>query len=145
MMMMCRRMEYGDLLKKLEGRRVFVWTCTTCARLCNGLGGKQSASRLCDALKADGIDVVGTGSASAGCIVQKVKETVDPGFDVAVCLACRNAAMSLRSLGYEVVEPLATVGDGFISLDGELMVVEGDSARPLSDIASEQGFGLDPY
>ena len=56
MMVVVRGMDYDDVLDSLKGRKVALWTCNTCARLC-GVGGSDALCRLADRLEADGIEV----------------------------------------------------------------------------------------
>lgn len=45
MTVMARDRDYPDLLEDVRGRKVLVWTCNTCARMCN-IGGKEAGERL---------------------------------------------------------------------------------------------------
>ena len=56
MTVMARDRGYDELLGDVRGRRVLVWTCNTCARLCN-IGGREAGDRLASKLSEDGVDV----------------------------------------------------------------------------------------
>ena len=58
MTVMARDREYDQLLEDVRGRKVLIWTCNTCARLCN-IGGQEAGQRLADRLSGDDIISVG--------------------------------------------------------------------------------------
>ena len=47
MTVMARDRGYDELLGDVRGRRVLVWTCNTCARLCN-IGGREAEGKPTD-------------------------------------------------------------------------------------------------
>lgn len=119
MMVMESRMDYDDILRSLTGRRVLIWTCNTCARLC-GVGGTERAMELADRLRSDGVDITGVVSVSASCIANKVVGRIpDDGRDTILCLSC---SISSHILGthtdMDIVEPLCTLGPGYLSSEG---------------------------
>lgn len=119
MMVMESRMDYDGILRSLAGRRVLIWTCNTCARLC-GVGGTDVAEALADRLRSDGIDIVGVVSVSASCITDKVLGRMpERDYDDILCLSC---SVSAHILGIhtdaDIVEPLCTLGPGYLSSDG---------------------------
>ncbi|MBR7153418.1 MAG: hypothetical protein IKD00_06745 [Candidatus Methanomethylophilaceae archaeon] len=134
MILMTRDSDYPGLLERVRGRRVTVWTCNTCARLCGGIGGSESASRLADALSSDGVDVLGTVSTSASCLMSKAKRCaseVHPDTDLVVALCCDMGALcASRCLGSEVLNPVVTVCPGILSADGTPLLPSGG---PLED------------
>ena len=68
MQMMLRDRDYPELLEELKGRKVLIWTCNTCARLCD-VGGRENAEALAGRLMEDGVEVVGISSTGASCIL----------------------------------------------------------------------------
>ena len=72
MLIMSRSMDYPELLGMLRGKRVAIWTCNTCARLCNNIGGTESCERLAEKLAEDGVTVTKVVSTSAACLEDKV-------------------------------------------------------------------------
>lgn len=150
MMMVARSMGYSDVLNAVKGRNVSVWTCNTCARMCNGIGGKQAADRLADKLREDGVNVTATASASAACLMQKVyvnKEAMD-GADVVISLTCDTGAVcASRAFKKDVLMPLVTLGHGFVDGDGSLFVTLSTSPRTAAsfgDAAKEEKAATDP-
>jgi len=59
MIILEKDMRPSEILDKVCGRKVSVWTCNTCARLCNGMGGDEAAERLCAYLRDNGVPVPG--------------------------------------------------------------------------------------
>ena len=129
MMIMRRSVDYAGLLGQLRGKRVAIWTCDTCARLCNGIGGKASATALRDRLVSDGIDVTGVLSTSASCIMSKVSSKYDPdvidGCDVILALTCDIGSMCAEMVfDRDTINPIDTLGPGY--LDDNMMPILGD-------------------
>ena len=120
MMVMARDTDYQGLLSQVVGKRVFIWTCNTCARLCNGIGGQEAADRLADALRADGVDVVGTAHTGASCILSKVEKGMpELDCDVVVSLTCDNGAANAGEVsGLPVINPILTFGPGYKDSEG---------------------------
>lgn len=122
MLIFVRDRDYSGLLRAVQGKKVAVWTCNTCARLCNGIGGTEAAERLAEALRKDGTDVIGVRSVSASCLEEKVcarleKESLDEA-DLLISLACDSGSSCVARLsGKEVINPLITLGRGYLSKD----------------------------
>ena len=127
---MRRSMEYPQLRDRLRGKRVAIWTCNTCARLCNGVGGKDSAERLAAQLRKDGVDVLSVISVSASCIMDKVREASEDRIaamcDTVVTLVCdvgsRCAAMCFDK---EIVNPVETLGQGYLDENRVPVLADG--------------------
>ena len=129
MMIMRRSMEYPQLRDALRGKRVAIWTCNTCARLCNGIGGKDSAERLAAKLRKDGIDVLRVISVPASCIMDRVCEASEDRVaemcDVIVTLVCEvGSNCASMCFDKEIVNPIDTLGYGY--LDENRMPVLAD-------------------
>ena len=146
MMVVVRGMDYDDVLDSLKGRKVALWTCKTCARLC-GVGGSDALCRLADRLEADGIDIVSIGHTSASCIMSKVSGRLSGDFDVVLSLTCDIGSRCVcDSYGVDVIEPLRTIGPGFLDADGRPMVADGDGGYiPSDEAASSLGLTVGPY
>lgn len=129
MMVMRRSCGYPELLESLKGKRVLVWTCNTCARLCNGIGGAESAGRLADRMAEDGVDVVGTLSVGASCMESKIvphAESLEEGADVILALTCDvGSELASEVFGLEAVNPVDTVGPGYLDRNGVPVLRDG--------------------
>ncbi len=152
--MVARDRPYSELKKDLEGKKVLIFTCKTCARLCNEIGGTESAERLAAALKKDGIDVIGVLHTSAACLEKKVRQAGDEELlkeaDIVLSMTCNIGALCAnRVFDKEVLNPLVTVGAGFVGEDRTIFVCNDDdgelTVKELSEIASEKGLWSDPY
>ena len=153
-LMVARDRPYSELRDSLKGKKVAVWTCNTCARLCFDIGGAESAERLASALRADGVDVTGVLHTTASCLQKKVREKYDDGIiggaDVVLSLTCNIGALCARNaFGKEVINPVATLGAGYVGDDREILVCEDRggvlSVRRLIDMAEERGLWCGPY
>lgn len=153
-LMMARDRDYGGLLEALRGKRVAIWTCNTCARLCAGVGGADAAARLADALSRDGIDVAGAMHTSASCLQDKVRAKEDravlDGADVVLSLTCDvGAACAAEVFGKDVLNPLVTFGPGLVAEDGELLLCSVSGGRAecgrVADVAEAAGLGMGPF
>lgn len=146
MLIFIRDREYPELLDSVKGKKVVVWTCNTCARLCNGIGGADAAGRLAAALGRDGIDVIGVRSVSASCLEDKVcarleKEPVDDA-DVLISLACDSGSYCASQIsGKHVINPLITLGRGYLSKE-EVPVLTQNGGREEYPPGRER---TDPY
>jgi hypothetical protein len=152
--MVVRDRPYSELKDDLVGKKVVIWTCNTCARLCFDIGGAESAERLAAALRKDGIEVLGVLHTTASCIEKKVREKYDEGMfgkaDVVLSLTCNIGALCAeRAFKKEILNPIATVGAGFIGEGRKIFVCEekngGLAIKELSEIAKEKGLWCDPY
>lgn len=150
---MARDREYGDLLDSVSGKAAVVWTCNTCARLCRGMGGKEAAEALALRLSSDGVDVRGTVSSSACCLMSKALAMAEsvPGDATVVALCCdmgaRNAA---EATGLPVINPVVTFGPGYLDADGNpraASVVCGTVVvdESLEDAAARSGCSVGPF
>jgi hypothetical protein len=151
MMMIVRNTDYEEVLNAARGRKVAIWTCNTCARLCNGIGGQQAADRLSEKLRMDGVDVRSSVSTSAACLMSKVnaKTTEIPkDADIVISLTCDTGVIcAARAFGKDVLAPLVTLGTGFMDGDGTLVVISGEDMKtpsPLNDIADRKGMSTTP-
>jgi hypothetical protein len=151
MMMIVRNADYEDLLKAVKGRKVSIWTCNTCARLCNGVGGQQAADRLSEELRSDGVDVRSSVSTSAACLMSKVNSKaaeIPKDVDVVISLTCdTGVTCAARAFGKDIIAPLMTLGSGFMDIDGTLIVTSCPDAQTpaaLNDIAEKKGMSTAP-
>lgn len=153
-LMVARDRPYSELKNDLIGKKVVIWTCNTCARLCYDIGGTESAERLASALRGDGIEVLGVFSTSASCIEKKVAEKYNGELfndaDIVVSLTCNIGALCAeRAFKKEILNPLATVGVGFVGADRKIFICEennnGLTVRELPEIAKEKGLWCGPY
>jgi len=151
MMMIVRNAEYKDVLNSVKGRKVSVWTCSTCARMCNGVGGQQAAERLAIKLKEDGVDVKNSMSVSAACLMPKVNakaEEMSKDIDVIISLTCDvGVTCAARAFRKDVIAPLMTLGSGYIDEDGTLIVTSCHDAElpaPLNGVAEKKGMSVTP-
>lgn len=132
MLIFVRDRDYSELLSSVHGKKVAVWTCNTCARLCNGIGGTEAAERLAEALRRDGIDVIGVRSVSASCLEEKVcarleKEPLSEA-DVLISLTCDSGSLCTARLSCkEVINPLITLGRGYLSKDNVPVLTDNGS------------------
>ncbi len=152
--MVARDRPYSELLDSLRGKKVVIWTCNTCVKICFDIGGTGSAERLAAALRKDGIDVLGVFHTSASCIEEKVRgkydEEVFGSADVVLSLTCSIGALcAKRVFDEDVLNPVATVGVGFVSEDGTIFVCvengKGITVRKLTEAAEEKGLLCSPY
>ena len=152
--MVARDRPYSELRDSLKGKKVAIWTCNTCARLCFDIGGADAAERLAAALKSDGIDVLGVQYANAACIEKKVREKNDEkiigGSDVVLSLTCNIGALCAeRAFGKEILNPVATLGAGFVGENRVIFICEEKdgklAVKELSGMAEEKGLWCSPY
>lgn len=130
MMVVRRSMDYPELRDKLRGKRVAIFTCNTCARLCNEVGGKDSAERLAARLRKDGVDALKVVSVSAACLMGKVRavsdDTVVSMCDVIVTLVCDvGSACAGTCFGKDILNPVETVGPGYLDDNGVPTLADG--------------------
>ena len=134
-------MDYPDLLDALKGKRVAVWTCNTCARLCNNIGGTESSERLAERLRGDGIQVIGVVSTSAACLEKKVidkkTEILAGSPDIILSMTCcAGDANAKKVFGKDTVNPITTHGFGILAEDGTPILMDGTPVSSLSDRSS---------
>jgi len=145
MLIVAKDRSYDDLLKDVAGKKVHIWTCNTCARLCYGLGGKDSAERLALRLEQDGVKVTGVNSTSASCIGSNLRRIVIPDdTEMMISLTCDLGAVCASGVfRKEVLNPVRTIGPGVISEDcGPVLVSVGQdgkiTAKSLLEICGTQ-------
>ena len=151
MMMIARSMDYADVLDTVKGRNPVIWTCGTCAKLCNGIGGIDAAERLADKLRNDGVNVLSCVSVSAACLMHKVRskgEELHKDADMIISLMCDIGVTCIsRAFGKDVLDPLITLGYGFMDDDGSPMIMScNDAHAPLTlrEAAEKKGMSTDP-
>ena len=140
-MVMARDRDYPELVESLRGRHVLIWSCTTCARLC-GITGRDGAAALESRLKADGIDVVGSASTSAACLMPKVAERMpsDLEYDTVLALTCGiGASCASRHSCVQVVNPVETFCYGYMDASGEPVAMLPSGERPLRELSPRSG------
>ena len=130
MMIMRRSMEYADLVPKLRSHKVCIWTCDTCARLCNGIGGKAAATGLMERLRADGVYVTGVLSTSAGCMMSKLNDKWDSkeleDCDLILTLTCDvGSACAEMAFCKDCLNPIETLGPGYLDENRVPMLADG--------------------
>ena len=150
-MMIARNTDYNDVLNAVKGKRTAVWTCNTCARMCNGIGGQQAADRLADRLRADGVNVSSSFSTSAACLMSKVcpkAEEISKDADIVISLTCDIGVIcAARAFKRDILAPLVTLGPGFVDIDGTLIVTSCHDIRTpasLDDAADKKGMTAAP-
>ncbi len=85
------------------------------------MGGKDRAEEVASELKEKGYDVVGTVSTSAACFMSKARKCSEesPDRDVILALCCNiGAGCASRATGQKVVNPVKTLGVGYLDEDG---------------------------
>ena len=151
MMMIARNTDYGDVLDAVKGKKVSIWTCNTCAKLCNGIGGQEAADRLAERLRSDGITVSSSVSVSAACMMSKVRPKaaeVSKDADVIISLTCDIGVICASdAFEKEVLAPLVTLGYGFADCDGSPMIILGPDVpvpATLEEVAKGRGMTAAP-
>lgn len=146
MMMVYRCWDYAELLERMVGKRPLIWTCNTCARLCNGAGGREAAERLAEALRGDGVDVFGVAWTSAACLGEKVVRDLPQGdYDCILTLTCDQGSHLVSEVsGKDVEGGLCTYGPGYMTADGRLFVCGILVSIELGELI-EEGCELGPY
>ncbi|MCL2608045.1 MAG: hypothetical protein FWD92_05790 [Methanomassiliicoccaceae archaeon] len=142
-MIIARGMEYAEVLNAVKGRKAAVWTCDTCARLCDRIGGKDAADRLAYELRSDGIDVVSSTSVSAACLISKIclkMEEIPEEVDIIISLTCDiGVKCAARTFKKEILSPLVTLGRGFVEADGTPVVISAfDEYLTLNEAAKKE-------
>ena len=117
MLIMAKDRTYGELLNAVRGKKVHIWTCNTCARLCYEIGGKASAERLAAKLGSDGVKVTGVSAVAASCMDSSVKRgAVSADADVVIALTCDiGSKLAGDTTGKEMINPINTFGTGMIT------------------------------
>ncbi len=140
MLIMSRSVDYPELLGKLKSRRVAIWTCNTCARLCNNIGGTESCERLAAKLSSDGIEVTGVFSTSAACLENKVlskkDEVLSGDPDVILSMTCSAGADNAsRIFCRDIENPIITFGYGILKDDGTPVLMKDGVMVPVDELS----------
>ena len=140
MLVMSRSIDYPDLLGALSGKKVAIWTCNTCARLCNSIGGTESSERLASKLSGDGVEVTKVVSTSAACLGKKVSEKKDEVLsgdpDVILCMTCDAGALNAKEIFCKgIINPIVTHGYGLLSDDNTPILMENGRKIPVSELS----------
>ena len=141
MLIVSRSADYPELLDMVRGKKVAIWTCNTCARLCNNIGGTESSERLAEKLKDDGIEVTGVTSTSAACLEKKVidkkVEILAGNPDIILSMTCCAGDANARKVfGKETINPIITHGFGILTEDGTPVLMDGTPVGSLTDRSS---------
>ena len=141
MLIISRSMDYPELLGRLSGKRVLIWTCNTCARLCNGIGGTEASERLAGRLSEDGVEVVGVVSTSAACLTDKVigkkDEVLSKDPDIILSMTCSAGDLNAgKVFGKESMNPIITHGYGILAEGGRPELLDGTPVGDLSERSS---------
>lgn len=149
-----RNRDYKELSDSLRTKKVLVFTCNTCVRLCGGLGGREAADRLSKKLSEDGIEVVDIIDISAACIGSKVRGKLTPSkleeFDVILSLTCPLGAACVTTVsGKDVCNPVENIGIGYLDEDGVPIVISGScdfpEESPAVEVAEDIGLKMSPF
>ncbi len=137
MMLMERSCDYPELRDSLRGKSVVIWACSTCASLCNDIGSKDSVESLSKRLAADGVDVRGVVFTRAICLMSRARSSSDdPNIqdaDVILALSCDMGAADMgRATGKDVINPIVTIGHGYLDDDGIPCLPDGSTLSPKS-------------
>jgi len=144
--MIARDRDYPELLEELRGKKVVIWTCNTCARLCNGMGGDEAAEKMAASLRRDGIDVKGVLSTSASCLRGKVRKSEDRSIlDEADILLTMTCYIGSSNAGAIFKKDTLNPPPGYVEEDRSLYVYSQDKAEELSAEASRRGLKTDPF
>ena len=141
MLIVSRSVDYSELLDMLRGKKVAIWTCNTCARLCNNIGGTESSERLAEKLRKDGIAITGVVSTSAACLEKKVidkkSEILTGSPDIILSMTCcAGDANAKKVFGKDTINPIITHGFGILAEDGTPILMDGTPVDSLSDRSS---------
>ena len=147
MQLMLRDRDLAQLVSDLRGKKVMIWTCNTCARLCD-VGGSSNAQRLATALRSEGIEVTSVASAKASCIATSVRDNggkQSEACDIVLVLACDTARIVAGEVfARPCLNPVVTVGPGYISESGTPVSSEG-MGRVLETVSAEEGLPAGPF
>lgn len=164
MIVTLRTMDYDGLLASLpEDSRILIWSCNTCARMCGGLGGRESARALASMLEQDGRTVVASEVLTATCFINAVRGRLQRaefremvlGATHVIPLTCQTGTeVLLQEMPHlQVVTVGRTLGVGYISesrgavlttcLLEDLVVPE--EGMPLNQVAEALGLYLGPF
>lgn len=141
MLIVSRSVDYSELLDMLRGKKVAIWTCNTCARLCNNIGGTESSERLAEKLRNDGITITCVVSTSAACLESKViskkDEILSGDPDIILSMTCcAGDANAKKVFGKDTINPIITHGFGILTDNGTPILMDGTPVDSLSDRSS---------
>ncbi len=150
MMVMVRDRDYSELLQELKCKKVAIWTCNTCARLSDGVGGSEAAIRLGDKLRDDGVDVVWIGHTSASCVEKKVIEAsreMEGNPDAVVVLTCNiGSVLAAKIFDIPAINPISILGQGYIGENREIFIVdENNGVLDMENICVKKGCLRGPF
>ena len=133
-------MDYPELLGMLKGKRVAIWTCNTCARLCNNIGGTESCERLAERLSKDGVQVTKVVSTSAACLEDKVigkkDEVLSGDPEVILSMTCSAGADNAsRVFDKDIINPIITFGYGILKEDGTPVLMKDGKTTPVGELS----------
>ncbi|HII99997.1 MAG: hypothetical protein PWQ88_726 [Candidatus Methanomethylophilaceae archaeon] len=144
MMVVVRLYDYPELKDALKGKRVFLWSCGTCARIC-GVADRDSISRLAEKLQEDGIELIASQTVSASCLQDHIMAKTDMSLlqsaDVVVALCCEVGAETLSAAAprLNILLPLKTLGQGRRDGDGNVILCRAeDIAIPPNGLELEE-------
>ena len=140
MLIMSRSMDYPELLGMLKGKRVAIWTCNTCARLCNNIGGTESCERLAEKISKDGVKVTKVASTSAACLEDKVigkkDEVLSGDPEIILSMTCSAGADNAsRIFGKDIINPVITFGYGILRKDGTPVLMKDGDMIPVGELS----------
>lgn len=150
MQMVLRDRGLPELVEELRGKKVLIWTCNTCARLCN-VGGSSQAQRIATALRSEGIEVASVMSAKAACMMssaEDLKKTMKCDYDTILALTCEaGSKVAFRVFGAGCVNPLVTVGTGYLDSIRGPMVFDADSGKEctLEEASNRYALIIGPF
>ena len=141
MLIVSRNVDYPELLDMLRGKKVAIWTCNTCARLCNNIGGTESSEKLAEKLRSDGVEVTSVVSTSAACLEKKVidkkAEILAGNPDIILSMTCcAGDANAKKVFGKDTINPIITHGFGILTEDGTPVLMDGTPVSILSSRSS---------
>lgn len=139
MLIIARSMDYSELSTLLQKKKVLVWTCNTCAKLCNRLGGLESCEKLAKRLFQDGVEIVGTVAVSASCLESHVigkRSIIECNrSDVILSITCSIGSKIVEKVfNQKTINPITTYGWGYLANDGEPVLVTPEKNTPISQI-----------
>ncbi len=149
-----RNRDYKEVVDSLRAKKVLLFTCNTCIRICGNIGGKKAAEELSEKLIGDGIDVIEVIDVSAACIAKKIRNKLTQSkvdaSDAILALTCPMGAASIASVsGIDVFNPLETIGVGYLDEDGIPIVVSNScdliEEFLASEVAEDEELKLTPF
>jgi len=147
-----RRFDYATLKTKLSREdTIAIVSCDCCARMSDGLGGRESMEGLSRKLEADGFHVVRRELASEACSVEALAKFLSPGGEeglgtpsVIIPLACEAGAeaVSQAASGIPVMRIVKTIGKGGV-LPGKGLRLTEPSVGVDLDVDPKKGMTID--